>query len=153
MSLLSFLCVVLKVTVMMSCFERILTLLWVQAAAAAPFDVSWSTEQHFCLHCLGFTLRLRLAGISGGHMWNLPAQPGPCTANCSGPCPEGFWLSQAIRVAHKLPGQPVPVLLRSHSKKAFPNVQMKPSRCAELGQSHSQRGQAAQNKTKLHGLS
>lgn len=74
MSLLSFLCVILKVTVMTRCFKRTLTLLWVQAVAA-PFDKKHWTSFLFALTILDLNLRWqRLAGISTGHLRNLPAQ-------------------------------------------------------------------------------
>lgn len=98
----------------------------------------------FALTASDLNLRwLSLAGISGDHLCDLPAQAP--TASCSAPWPEGSWLSRGWWF-HKLPGQPVPVVVHSHSEKAFPDVQMKSSRCAELGQSYSQRGQATQTK-------
>lgn len=150
MSLLSFLCVILKVTVMTRCFKRTLTLLWVQAVAA-PFDKKHWTSFLFALTILDLNLKWqRLAGISTGHLRNLPAQSRATYSQLLRTTARKFWLfqvtSQAPWATCDSPGS-------LSQWKPFPYAQTKPSRCAELGQSHSQRGQATQNKAQLPGLS
>ena len=45
-----------------------------------------------------------------------PAQAGPTSASCTGPCPNGFQVSPRVE-------KPVPVLSHPHSRKVFPAVQ------------------------------
>lgn len=61
---------------------------------------------------------LRMEGTSWCHLAQTPAQAGPLTASCSGPCPDCFWISP-WKEAPSSPWQPVPVLSDPHSGKVF----------------------------------
>lgn len=97
-----------------------------------------------CTDCIRFKSQVVELGR---HLWRSLVQP-PCSSRAT----YSQLLSTMARRLLIIPRMVIPqapwatFVVHPHSEKAFPDVQMKSFRCAELRQSYSQRGQATQTK-------